>query len=225
MNETLSKTAIVFGASGLVGRFLTEELAHDARYGSVTVFVRKEISTFPKNVRQVTFNPESIQEVTDKIIADHVYCCIGTTRKKAGSNEKFYKTDHDLVERIAQAASINKASAFIVVSSIGASAESGNFYLKTKGQMENSIRTFNFSNLSILRPSVLLGIRHESRFGEEIGKKLAIILTPVLVGKIRKYRPIHAAAVAKAMVSCAFKGKGEFVLESDEIEKLSQNTN
>lgn len=221
MNETLSKTAIVFGASGLVGRFLTEELAHDTRYSSVTVFVRNEIGTFPKNINQVIFNPECLHEVADKIVADHIYCCIGTTRKKAGSNEKFYKTDHDLVERIAQSASINKASAFIVVSSIGASADSRNFYLKTKGQMEKSIRTFNFSNVSILRPSVLLGIRHESRFGEEIGKKLAILLAPALVGKMRKYRPIHAAAVAKAMVSSAFKGKGEFVLESDEIENLS----
>jgi len=224
MNESNTKTALVFGASGLIGKFLSEQLISDPRYSKVVIFVREKLHVASPSIEQIIFNPEKFDEIENLFNRSHVFCCIGTTRKKAGSNEKFFKIDHDLVERIAQNAARNKAEAFVVVSSVGASADSGNFYLRTKGLMELSIKTFQFSNISIMRPSILLGMRSESRFLENIGKQIGVLTSPLMIGKFRKYKPIHAADVAKAMIIAAFKGKGIFVYESDEIDQLAKNT-
>lgn len=224
MNESTTKTALVFGASGLIGKFLSEQLINDSRYSRVIIFVREKLQVASPAVEQIIFNPEKFDEIEELFHRSHVFCCIGTTRKKAGSNEKFHKIDHDLVEKIAQNAARNKAEVFAVVSSIGASAESGNFYLRTKGLMELSIKTFQFSNISIFRPSILLGMRNESRILENIGKRIAVLTSPLMVGKLKKYKPIHAAVVAKAMISSAFNGKGIFIYESDEIELLANKT-
>ena len=223
MNTKVSKTALVFGASGLIGKLLTEQLINDSRYNKVVVFVREKLLTINKNVEQVIFNPDDLSGIEKKMIGHHVYCCIGTTRAKAGSKKAFFKIDHDLVERIAQTASLHKAESFIVVSSIGATADSGNFYLRTKGLMEQSIKTFHFNNISIMRPSMLLGMRGESRFMEDLGKTFTKLLTPLMVGKFRKYRPIHAEDVAKVMRFTAFKDQGVFVYESDKIETLAND--
>lgn len=223
MNHTVSKTALVFGASGLTGKLLTEQLINDPGYNKVVVFVRKKISTLNTRVEQVIFNPADFSGIDNKMNGHHVYCCIGTTRAKAGSKKAFFKIDHDLVEKIAQSASKHKAESFIVVSSIGAAANSGNFYLRTKGLMEQSIKTFSFNNISIVRPSMLLGMRGESRFLEDVGKGLIKIISPVMVGKFRKYRPIHVSDVAKVMRFSAFKGPGVFIYESDEIEALAND--
>lgn len=224
MNESTSKTALVFGASGLIGKFLSEQLISDSRYSRVVIFVREKLHVASPAIEQIIFNPEKFDEMEGLFNRSHVFCCIGTTRKKAGSNENFYKIDHDLIEKIAQNAARNKAEAFAVVSSVGASAESGNFYLRTKGLMELSIKTFQFSNISIFRPSILLGMRNENRILENIGKRIAVFTSPLMVGKFRKYKPIHAADVAKAMINSAFKGKGIFIYESDEIELLANKT-
>jgi uncharacterized protein YbjT (DUF2867 family) len=224
MNESITKTALVFGASGLIGRFLSEQLLSYPEYSKVVIFVREKLHMVNPAIEQIIFNTDKFAEIEALFNRSHVFCCIGTTRKKAGSNENFFKIDHDLVEKIAQNAARNKADAFVVVSSIGASAESGNFYLRTKGLMEQSIKTFQFSNISILRPSILLGMRSENRLLENIGKQIAVITSPLMVGKFRKYKPIHAADVAKAMIVSASKGKGIFIHESDEIEQLAKLT-
>ncbi|MBW6489809.1 MAG: NAD(P)H-binding protein [Lentimicrobium sp.] len=221
MNESESKYALVFGASGLIGKFLTEQLINDKRYKKIIIFVRTKQKLVSPQVEQLILEPENLEQYADLFKNNHVFCCIGSTRKKAGSNKNFFKIDHNLVEKIAQVSSHQNAESFVVVSSIGASAESGNFYLRTKGLMEQSIKTFQFSNISIMRPSILLGMRTESRFFEEIGKKISVMTAPLLTGKFRKYRPIHANDVAKAMIMAAFRGKGIFTFESDEIEKLT----
>ena len=223
MNTTVSKTALVFGASGLTGKLLTEQLINDPRYNKVVIFVRERLSTISKNVEQVIFNPADFSGIDNKMNGHHVYCCIGTTRAKAGSKKAFFKIDHDLVEKIAQSASKHKAESFVVVSSIGAAASSSNHYLQTKGLMEQSIKTFNFTNISIMRPSMLLGMRGESRFLEDLGKVFTKILTPLMVGKFRKYRPIHVSDVAKVMRYSAFRGSGVFIYESDKIETLAND--
>lgn len=217
------KTALVFGASGLTGNFVVEHLIQDEQYDIVKVFVRKELKTISGKVKQVIFTPENVEQISDEVKGDHLFCCIGTTIKKAGSQQAFMKTDHDLVERIAKISSFNKVKSFVVISSIGANHKSRNFYLMTKGKMEESIKTFNFDNLSIVRPSMLLGMRHEKRFGEEAGKTIAKFITPLLVGSMRKYRPIHAAVVARAMIKLANEPNGKYMLESDQIENLVKN--
>lgn len=213
-------TALVFGASGLTGRFLIEHLIGDPRYDTIKLFVREEINIPHGKITQVIYSPDRVEDFNNEIAGDHLFCCIGTTIKKAGSRDAFYKIDHTLVERIAKVASSNKVRSFVVISSIGANDRTSNFYLSTKGKMEESIKTFTFNNLSILRPSMLLGMRHEKRSMEEFGKTLAKAITPLLIGSFRKYRPIHASQVAQAMILLANKSKGIYIVESDEISNL-----
>lgn len=216
-------TAIVFGSTGLTGHFVTELLLADPRYEVVKVFTRKELRILSGRVKQVIFDEDNIDKVAGEITGDHLFCCIGTTIKKAGSKEQFYKIDHTLVEKIAQVASINRVKSFIVISSIGANNNSRNFYLGTKGKMEESIKTFNFENLSIVRPSMLMGMRKESRPLEEVGKVIAKFISPLMFGRIAKYKPIHSATVAKAMITLANKERGVYILESNELEQLVKN--
>lgn len=213
-------TALVFGASGLTGRFLIEHLIGDSRYDTIKLFVRKELNIPHGKIKQVVYSPDNIESLGNEISGEHLFCCIGTTIKKAGSRDAFYKIDHNLVERIAKMASANKIRSFVVISSIGANDRTSNFYLNTKGKMEESIKTFTFNNLSILRPSMLLGMRHEKRGMEDFGKAVAKLITPLLIGSLRKYRPIHASVVAQAMIILANKPKGVYTVESDEITKL-----
>ncbi len=221
--NTNDKTALVFGATGLTGNFVVEHLLRDENYSIIKVFVRKEQSVISGKIRQVIYNPDNIEQIADEVTGHHLFCCIGTTIKKAGSQQSFLKTDHDLVERIAKIASGNKVKSFVVISSIGADHKSRNFYLNTKGKMEESIKTFSFDNLSIVRPSMLMGIRAEKRIMEEAGKVIARFVSPLMIGKMKKYRPIHASTVATAMIRLASQPNGKYILESDQIESLVKN--
>lgn len=219
MND-IKLTAIVFGASGLTGRFVVEHLINDIDYGEVRLFVRKELMINNTKIKQIVFDTDKLESFSNELTGDHLFCCLGTTIKKAGSKNNFYRIDHDMVERVAKIASHNKVKSFVVISSIGANRNSHNFYLKTKGQMEESIRTFHFNNLTIIRPSMLLGIRPEYRFGEEIVKKIFSLANPLMIGSLKKYRGIHASTVAKAMISLAKKSVGYKIIESDQLDNL-----
>lgn len=221
MNE-IKNSAIVFGASGLTGRFVTEHLINDSRYDEIKLFVRKELKIPSGKIRQILFSTDNLQEIQEQVSGDHLFCCLGTTIKKAGSKEVFFNIDHNLVEKIAKIAAANKVKSFVVVSSIGANDHSRNFYLNTKGKMEESIKTFTFQNLSIVRPSMLMGMRTERRAMENIGKLVGKIFSPLMIGGLRKYKPIHSSTVAKAMINLANRPKGCFVVESDELEKLGR---
>ncbi|MGE5381990.1 MAG: NAD(P)H-binding protein [Omnitrophica WOR_2 bacterium] len=219
MNDS-GYTAVVFGASGLTGRFVTEHLIHDNRYSKILLFVREEIPVSSKKINQVIFNPEKVDSISSELIGDHLFCCLGTTIKKAGSKKVFYSIDHDLVVKIATIAAANNFRSFVVISSIGANYKSKNFYLNTKGKMEESLKSFKFENLSVVRPSILLGLRHERRMTEEVGKVLMKVIAPLLIGKLSKYRPIHSSTVAKSMIKLANLPSGVHIFESDQLEKL-----
>lgn len=218
MLQNKKLTALIFGSTGLTGRFVQEFLLKDERYDQVVIFVRKEIKTYHGKIRQVVFNPQNLNETTNMIQGDHLFCCLGTTMKKAGSREAFLDIDLRLVVRIAEVARKNGVKVFSVVSSIGADPGSANFYLKTKGQMEEALKKLNFNQLIILRPSMLLGLRHESRLLEDAGKTLFKVLAGIMIGKLRKYRPIHAEIVAKAMIVYANEDRSLIVAESNGIQ-------
>lgn len=219
MNDSGYK-ALVFGASGLTGRFVTEHLIQDDRYSNIVLFVREEIPVSSRKIKQVIFNPQQVDSVSGEITGDHLFCCLGTTIKKAGSKQVFYSIDHDLVQKIARIAVANNFKSFIVISSIGANYKSKNFYLNTKGKMEESLKSLKFENLSIVRPSILLGLRHERRMTEEAGKVMMKVIAPFLIGKLSKYRPIHSSTVAKSMIKLANLPNGVHIFESDQLEKL-----
>lgn len=203
---TSLKSAIVLGATGLVGKALTQQLLQDSRYGEITLLVRKPLAASLFDDPQGKLNPividfEQLQDYQGYFTVDHVYCCLGTTIKSAGSQSAFRRVDFEYVHVAAQLARAQRASGFVWVSSIGADAKSSNFYLRVKGELENAIMTMpQLNHAAAVRPSLLVGEREESRFGEQLGIALGSVIAPLMIGGLRKYRPIQAADVAQQMI-------------------------
>jgi uncharacterized protein YbjT (DUF2867 family) len=196
----MGKTAIVIGASGLVGSEIVKQLLVDEDYSKVKLFLRKEIPFSNSKLQQYIIDFNKLDASSDLINGDVVFCCMGTTIKVAGSQDAFMKVDYTYVLNFAQLAKRNGIDKFIVVSSLGADKNSANFYLKVKGDVENDLTRLKFKNLIIVRPSMLLGDRKEFLLGELIGKKIMKGLAFLFVGKLKKYKAIEASTVAKAML-------------------------
>lgn len=195
-----NKTAVVIGASGLVGRQLLKQLSANDDYCEIKTFTR---SPLPENlvcekIQQHVVDFADMAEWSSKIIGTQVFCCIGTTLKKAGSKERQYVIDVDYPSQFLSYAKANGCKAAAVISSIGAGSPKSSFYLGLKAKLERSCVNDGFEHLVIVRPSVLVGERQEFRLGEEIGI-VALRALASLPG-IKKYRPIDAAQVAKAML-------------------------
>lgn len=213
------KTAVLFGATGLVGHFLLDALLADERYSAVNVFLRRPSGkTHPKlNEFIVDFSkPDSFRE---NVRGDELFCCLGTTIRAAGSQEAFRKVDFQFVKDAAEAAKANGIKSFLVVSSLGADAGSLNFYYRTKGEMENAVRAMDFPKCVICRPSMLLGPRNEFRLGEFAGK---IIMTAFSFITPAKYKAVKASVVANAMIKAANDPSVNGILESNLLRRLGK---
>ena len=150
----MKKKAIVAGASGLVGSYVVRELLKRDEYEEVKVLVRKPLNLGDPALKQVMYDYE--QPDPDEVKADHVYCCLGTTMKKAGSKEAFRKVDYEYPLQLAKAASENGAEKFALISAMGANTKSFFFYNRVKGQVEEALREFPFKTTCIFRPSTFL---------------------------------------------------------------------
>lgn len=213
------KTALIAGATGLVGSYLLRMLLQSDRYGKVIALVRKPLPVHDQKLEQKIVDFEKLA-VTPGLIADDVFCCLGTTMKKAGSKEQFYQVDYTYVVELAKATSRQFASQFLVVSAMGADKDSAFFYNRVKGEMEEAITKLSFTAVHIFRPSLLTGNRPETRLGEKVGEVLMGGLKFAMVGPLRKYRAIPARIVAKAMLQMALdNGGGIKIHESDEIAR------
>lgn len=210
--------AVVAGATGLIGSFLVRELAGDADFTEVIALTRREKENTDK-VRWQTVDYESDTQLKEAARnADVVFCCLGTTMKKAGSKNAFLKVDYEYVNNLAEAASVNAVRQFSVISAMGADEKSKIFYNHVKGRMEKSLSELNFDQLTIFRPSLLLGPREEDRTGEKIGIFFGKLFAPLLFGSLKKYHPIHAEDIARAMCREAKKSvPGKQVLTYREI--------
>ncbi|NHB67756.1 hypothetical protein G8O23_03565 [Bacteroidales bacterium M08MB] len=153
---------------------------------------------------------------------NYAFCCLGTTMRKAGSREAFRKVDFDMVVDFAQKAKTAGIERFAVVSSIGANPKSKNFYLKTKGQVEEELKKIGFARLVIVRPSLLLGKRNERRIAEDIGKVLYSIFSILFIGPLKKYKGIKDEDVAKAMIALVEQGQGTIIAESNTLNLYSK---
>ncbi len=216
------KTAVLFGATGLTGNLVLGILAKDERYEKIRVFTRSELTVNSDKIEVIVTDLENLDSLADSIKGHDLFCCLGTTIKKAGSKENFRKVDMEFPVKIAEIASKNEVPNFILVSSIGADPKSSNFYLKTKGEAEEAIQKSGFKKLVILRPSMLLGKRKEFRLLEEAGKLVMFPLKFILKGRLRKYRAIDAERVAKAMVKFANITTSKKIFESHEIELFTR---
>ncbi len=214
------KTAIVIGSTGLVGSRLLELLSANKNYATIFSISRNKPSDLPQKVTHIPFNSGNY---TIPPGCDIAFCALGTTRKKAGSKEAFQKVDLDMVFDFATKSIDAGISRIAVVSSIGADPNASNFYLKTKGQAEEQLKSIGFERLVIVRPSLLLGKRKERRFGEDVGKALDALLKFILVGSLRKFRGIQATDVAKAMIRLAETGDRTSVVESDKLVGIAHS--
>lgn len=215
------KTAIVFGATGLVGNLLLEELAQSGIYSEIKIFVRQATGISMTGVEEIVTDLSDPDGFSSSVNGDDLFICLGTTIRKAGSVSKMEKIDRDLPVTVSGIARANGVKGVAVVSSLGASAGSSNYYLRIKGEMESAIISMGFDTTVIARPSMLLGDRKEWRTGEAFGKVIMKTVKPVLKGKLRKYRAIHGRDVARAMIKSLQGGLGLRIIESDELQRLA----
>lgn len=220
----MNKTAIVFGATGLVGSELVYQLIKDIRYKAVKVFTRRSLNIEHIKIIEDIVDVEKVEDYGESIRGDDLFICLGTTRRKAGSVKRMEDIDHHLPVKIARAALLNGVKNMAVVSSIGADQGSGNYYYRIKGSMEKDLMSLDFNRKVILRPSILLGRRDEFRLLESIGKGIIKTFGFLLNGKNSKYRAINALDVANAMIREINNVNGKEVYESDEIAEFAFNS-
>ena len=198
--------ALVLGASGLVGKALVNQLCQDDRYSQVTCLIRSPLSKAqyhdPLNkIQAIVIDFEALQDYQGYFSVEHVFCCLGTTIKQAGSQSNFRRVDFQFVHVAAQLTRAQRAKSFVWISSVGANAKSGNFYLKVKGELENAILSMpQLDNAAAVRPSLLLGQRTQKRTAESWGIAIMKVLSPNMFGPFAKYRPVNANQVAYQMI-------------------------
>ena len=214
----MSRIALIAGASGLVGGHLLHLLLADAAYARVITLARRQLDARHAKLDQRVLDLGALDAVADPPHVDDAFCCIGTTIKKAGSQDAFRRVDYDYVLAFARAAQRAGARQFLLVTALGADPASRVFYSRVKGEIEQAVRELPFQGIQIFRPSFLMGERAEARLAERIGVPIARVLAPLLIGPLRRYRPIHAADVARAMLQVAKEApRGPNVLEYDGI--------
>lgn len=194
------RTAIVVGSTGLVGGHLLDRLAEDLTWDRVVSLARRRSGRRGIEERVVEF--DRLDE-GGAIACDDVFCALGTTIRKAGSQKAFRQVDLEYVEAVARVTRAGGARQFLLVSSVGADPRARNFYLSVKGQAEVAVREEGFDSVQVFRPSLLLGSRQESRPIERAGMLLARLVRPLTVGALERYRAIPGADVAMAMVAAA----------------------
>ena len=195
------RIALLAGASGLVGGHCLRLLLAEPAYGKVIALGRRALPLQHAKLEQKLVDFAHIADLVPR--CDDVYCCLGTTIKKAGSQAVFRRVDHDYVVALAQAAKQAGARRFLLVSAVGANARSRIFYNRVKGEVERDVSAVAFMAVHIFRPSLLLGERAESRPLEKLAFPLFKALTPLLVGPLRNSRAIAAETVARAMIRAA----------------------
>ena len=196
------KTAIIAGATGLIGSYLLELLLKSERYEKVIVLTRRSLNSQNEKLQEVLTDLQSLEEHASIIKADDVFCCLGTTMSNAGSKEKFYAVDFTYPYELAKICKANGARQFLLVSAMGAKKNSFVYYNRVKGEIEEAIRTIDFDATHIFRPSLLLGPRKEKRAGEDAAKTFYKYMGWLLP---QNYKGIEAEKVAKAMLHFASK--------------------
>jgi uncharacterized protein YbjT (DUF2867 family) len=220
----MEKTAIILGASGLTGSILLENLLKDNRYKTIKLFSRKKIEGLPSKVIQYVGNILELAHFQKEFTADEVFCCIGTTAKKTPDKTVYKQIDYGIPVTAAKLSKANNINTFLVVSAIGANADSGIFYNKTKGEMERDVLAQHIANTYILQPSIIGGNRKETRIGEKIGLAFFKIIQPLFIGKLKKYKITEAQDIANAMVKLANANiSTKTIITSNRIKEISNN--
>lgn len=216
------KTALIIGSTGLTGSHLLQQLLDSKQYDKVISFSREVEVEHPKLVNHIV-DFDKPEEYCDMVKGDDFFCTIGTTIKQAGSKEAFRKVDFVFPKNFAQCAMDNGVSQFLIISALGADSKASNYYMKTKGEIEDFLKQSTFKSVSIMQPSLLLGNRKEFRFAEKIGGAVMKLLSFAFVGSLAKYKAIESTTLANALFIIAQKNTPGFtVYESDKIQEIGK---
>ena len=212
------KTALVAGATGLIGSQLLELLLLDDRYEKVTAVSRQPIRSSNSKFQNLVADLDTLGQFTEAFAVDDVFCCLGTTMRRAKTKEAFRCVDYDYPVALAKFSKDRGARQFLLVSALGANKNSSIFYNRVKGETEGAIEAAGFESCHILRPSLLLGRRTEHRAGEDAAKWFYNELGFLIPGK---YKAIESIKVARAMLELARQEKkGSFIHESYELQNF-----
>jgi uncharacterized protein YbjT (DUF2867 family) len=215
-------TALIAGATGLIGGHCLKTLLDCGRYQRVIALTRRPTGQRHPSLVETLVDFEKLDQIDPFPPAD-VFCALGTTIRRAGSQPAFRKVDFEYPRILATRSAASGCRQFTLVSSVGADIGSGNFYLRVKGELEKAIDALPFESTHIFRPSVLIGDRLEGRWAESAGIAIARALQFALIGGLRKYRPISAATVAAAMVAASVDARpGRHIYHYDDIVALAR---
>ena len=216
------KTALIFGSSGLVGNHLFDYIFKDNYYQKIKLFVRSNINIKDPKVEIIYDDFKSLDNLKNNIIGDDCFFCIGTTKKNTPNKKEYRRVEYDIPVNIARIAKKNSINSFFYISSMGANSNVSNSYLRNKGQVENELVKLNFTKLVILRPSLLLGNRKSFRLGERIAQLIMTKISIIFIGKIKKFKPINATDVAKAIINITKNDYKIKIFESNKLLELSK---
>jgi len=219
-----NKSALILGASGLVGKDLLKILINSSEYNKITLLVRKKIDISNCKVHQEIIDFDNLENYSSFFNVDNVFCCLGTTMKIAKTKEKFQRVDLDYPLISAKITKQIGKGNFYVVSAMGADENSRIFYNKIKGKLERQLKDMQLNTLHIFKPSMLSGNRTEFRLSEKISLSLSKSLPFLFIGNLKKYKPIETKDVALAMYLASLsETNGTYIHESDQIYKLANS--
>ena len=217
------RTALIFGSSGLVGGHLLNQLIKDTNYSKIKLFVRSVPKISDPKVEIIKTDFNDLENHKEDIKGDDCFFCIGTTKKNSPDKDEYRRVELDIPREITKIAKSNLVNSFIFVSALYANSKSSGDYLKFKGLVEEELKRLNFPKIGIMRPSFLIGDRKEKRASEKIGIFVFKLLSPLLLGPLKKMKPIQAETVAKTMIRVANENLERNIFESDEIVELVLN--
>ena len=217
------KTALLFGVSGLVGGHLLNQLIKNNNYSKIRLFVRSVPQITDPKIEIIETDFNNLENHNEDIKGDDCFFCIGTTKQNSPDKNEYQRVELEVPKQIAQITKSNLVKSFIFVSTLYANPKSSANYVRFKGLVEEELKRLNFPRLALMRPSFLMGDRKEKRVGEKIGIFVFKLLSPLLLGPLKKMRPIHSETVAKAMIKAANENLEINTFESNEIVELVLN--
>ena len=214
------KTALIFGSSGLIGGHLLNQLIKNKDYSKIRLFVRSDPEINDPKVEIIMTDFNNLENHKEDIKGDDCFFCIGTTKQNSPDKNEYQRVELEVPKQIAQIAKSNLVKSFIFVSALYANPKSSGNYVRFKGLVEEELKRLDFPKLALMRPSFLMGDRKEKRVGEKIGIFVFKLISPLLLGPLKKMRPIHSETVAKAMIRAANENSEKNIFESNEIAEL-----
>lgn len=218
----MTHTAVLAGATGLIGSELLKILLTESAYDQILVVARKSTGIHHPKLIELIIDFDKLEDYAAEITGHALFSCLGTTRNKTPDKALYRKIDHDYPVKLAQLTAQNGVEQYHLVSSIGANSKSSSYYIRFKGETEEDVKQAGVKSVHIYQPSFITGDRKEFRFMEKIFIGLSFVLDPLLVGSLKKYRSIPAKTIARAMFNQSIKNsEGIFVYPSDKIKQLA----